>query len=271
MLSDGIDLDSVAGVVNTSVGRANGSNDEAVSAMMVVPSSVDTRESGVIKIVVTEGSSLSDGVGLDSEAGVIVKEEVSSSEVDVKSDPEVLAGVDVNAAAVVEVASWSAEMVVTAAHWADKAAFSEVEVATWVINGESGVLAVVVAGGPSKCDGIVCTLVDGVVTKSIGAVKGSVVEFSSVTFAVEVSSDKIVIVDIPDDDVLSMDSNVVLAFRIADVNITTMVELVVPAIVVAVVASSGMPSVVVAGGPPILADVVLGWLNSVVSTSVGAV
>ncbi len=41
-------------------------------------------------------------------------------------------------------------------------------------------------------------------------------------------------------------------------------------VVVELVESSGVESGVVAGGPLVLADVVLGWLDSVVSTSVGA-
>ena len=59
---------------------------------------------------------------------------------------------------------------------------------------------------------------------------------------------------------------------VVEVDAAAELDLVVSAaVVVDVVESSGVPGVVVAGGPSVLADVVLGWLDSVVSTSVGAV
>ncbi len=64
----------------------------------------------------------------------------------------------------------------------------------------------------------------------------------------------------------------VVPAAVVDVDAAAVVELVVSAaVVVELVESTGVPDVVVAGGPSVLAEVVLGWLDSVVSTSVGAV
>ena len=86
--------------------------------------------------------------------------------------------VDVDAAAVVEVvAPGVVEVVVSPADVEDdvassevEVASSEVEVASSVVDGEPGVLGVVVAGGPLDCAGVVLGLVDGVVSTSVGGV-----------------------------------------------------------------------------------------------------
>ncbi len=63
----------------------------------------------------------------------------------------------------------------------------------------------------------------------------------------------------------------VVSAEVDDVNVAAVMDLIGSAdVIVRPVEFSGVPSVVVAGGPLVLADVVLGWLDSVVSTSVGA-
>ncbi len=104
---------------------------------------------------------------------------------------------DVNAAVVVELVAASAvaeeitSSEVNVASSEDDVASSELDVASSVREGVSGLLGVVVAGGPLVCACVVLSLFAGVVMSTFGRVNDSAVDASSVSSGVDVSSEEV--------------------------------------------------------------------------------